>query len=75
MGSVSNALYNISLDGTLSTYSADPENTILASFNDLENTNHSLLLTTIITNATSPDAYLTLDKARVTYAPPAGFIK
>lgn len=76
IGSVGNALYNVSLDGILSAnYSADPANTILASFNDLENTNHSLLLTTTITNATSPDAFLAFDMAHITYAPPPGFVK
>jgi hypothetical protein len=75
IGSVTNALYNISLDGLPSAYFADPANTILASFNDLANTNHSLLLTTIITNITSPDAFLIFDKARVTYSPPAGIDK
>ncbi|KAH0828040.1 hypothetical protein J3R83DRAFT_3690 [Lanmaoa asiatica] len=74
IGSVANALYNVSLDGMPSAYFADPSNTILASFNDLENTNHSLLLTTIITNTTSPDAFLAFNKARITYAPPAGFV-
>ncbi|KAF8134454.1 hypothetical protein EV363DRAFT_1430019 [Boletus edulis] len=74
LGSVSNALYNISLDGIPSAYFADPAQTVLASLNDLPNTNHSLLLTTIITNTTSPDAFLTFDKARVTYAPPVGFV-
>ncbi|KAG6375540.1 hypothetical protein JVT61DRAFT_3100 [Boletus reticuloceps] len=74
LGSVNNALYNISLDGIPSAYFADPAQTVLASLNDLPNTNHSLLLTTIITNTTSPDAFLTFDKARVTYAPPAGFL-
>lgn len=69
------ALYNVSLDGMPSAYFADPANTILASFNDLENANHSLLLTTIITNITSPDAFLAFDKARITYAPPAAFVK
>lgn len=75
IGSAGDALYNISLDGMPSTYSADPANTILASFNDLENTNHSLLLTTVITNATSPDAFLSFNQARITYAPPAAFVK
>ncbi|KAG8214104.1 hypothetical protein J3R82DRAFT_10863 [Butyriboletus roseoflavus] len=74
MGSVGNALYNVSLDGIPSTYSADPANTILASFDDLENTNHSLLLTTIITNTMSPDAFLSFDKARITYTSPAAFV-
>lgn len=75
VGSVRNALYNISLDGFPSAYFADPTNSILASFHDLENTNHSLLLTTIITNSTSPDAFLTLDQATITYAPPTGILK
>lgn len=76
IGSVSNASYNISLDGVpSSSNSTDSENSVLASFDDLENANHSLLLTTIITNATSPDAFLTFDEAVITYGPPTGIPK
>ncbi|KIJ68089.1 hypothetical protein HYDPIDRAFT_25534 [Hydnomerulius pinastri MD-312] len=73
MGTATDASYQLTLDGfpTIS-YSSDPAHTILASFNDLDNTNHTLLLTTIITNASSPNSFVIFDKALITYAPPAG---
>ncbi|KAG9316810.1 hypothetical protein JVU11DRAFT_2875 [Chiua virens] len=72
VGSVANASYNITLDGISPPYFPDLANNILASFDSLNNTNHSLLLTTIITNATSPNVFLSFDKAVVTYTSPAG---
>ncbi|KAH7923144.1 hypothetical protein BV22DRAFT_1036682 [Leucogyrophana mollusca] len=72
-GNVSEATYSLSLDGFPTTsYLSDVSNNILASINDIDNTNHTLLLTTSITNQPTPDSYVTFDKALVTYAPPAG---
>jgi hypothetical protein len=76
MGTAANASYQLILDGIPTTaYSSDPANTILASFNDLPNSNHTLLLTTNITNTISPDSFVTFDKALVTYVPPTGIVK
>lgn len=74
LGNTSNATYQITLDG-INTYpnTSDPATT-LASFYDLDNTNHTLLLTTI-TNQTTPDSYVAFDKALVTYAAPVGVVK
>ncbi|KAH7888925.1 hypothetical protein F5I97DRAFT_1925473 [Phlebopus sp. FC_14] len=73
MGTAVDASYQITLDGNTNlSYSSDAEQSILASFHDLDNTNHTLLLTTIITTPTSPNSFVTFDKALLTYAPPAG---
>lgn len=75
IGSVVNALYNVTLDGGVPfTQSVNSTNDTLVSFNDLENTNHTLLLTTIITDTATP-ASLTFDKARIAYTPPTGLVK
>ncbi|KAF9241837.1 hypothetical protein BU15DRAFT_73177 [Melanogaster broomeanus] len=75
IGSATDASYQITLDGIPTTsYSPDPANTILASFNDLVNTNHTLLLTTIITNTSSPNSFVIFDNALITYVPPPGTI-
>ncbi|KAF8840701.1 hypothetical protein BDN67DRAFT_968142 [Paxillus ammoniavirescens] len=75
IGTAVNASYQLILDGFPTTaYSSDPANTILASFNDLPNSNHTLLLTTNITNTISPNSFVTFDKALVTYAPPTGIV-
>ncbi|KAF9227156.1 hypothetical protein BS17DRAFT_775055 [Gyrodon lividus] len=75
MGTATDASYQLTLDGIPTTsYSPDPANTILASFNDMDNTNHTLLLTTIITNTISPNSFVAFDKALITYAPPPGIV-
>ncbi|OAX41128.1 hypothetical protein K503DRAFT_798227 [Rhizopogon vinicolor AM-OR11-026] len=73
LGNTLDASYQVTLDG-INTYpnTSDPD-TILASFHDLNNTNHTLLLTTI-TNQTTPDSYVAFDKALITYAPPVGVV-
>ncbi|KAI6121817.1 hypothetical protein F5141DRAFT_536756 [Pisolithus sp. B1] len=72
MGSASNVSYLIALDGhTLPTASYNATDTLLASLGDLEYTNHTLLLTTVIPNSNTPDAFLTFVDATITYGPPA----
>lgn len=72
MGTASNASYLIALDGhTLPSASYNATDTLLASLNDLEYTNHTLLLTTAITNSNTANAYLTFTEATISYAPPA----
>jgi len=74
LGTTGNASYQVTLDG-INTYpnSSNPDTT-LASIHDLDNTNHTLLLTTF-TNQTTPDSYVAFDKALITYAAPAGVVK
>ncbi|KAI6040207.1 hypothetical protein EDC04DRAFT_1522477 [Pisolithus marmoratus] len=72
VGTTSNASYLIALDGqTLPTGSHNATATLLASLDGLEYTNHTLLLTTFITNSNTPNAFLTFADATITYAPPA----
>ncbi|KIO09368.1 hypothetical protein M404DRAFT_131273 [Pisolithus tinctorius Marx 270] len=76
MGTASNASYLIALDGhTLPSASYNATDTLLASLNDLEYTNHTLLLTTAITNSNTANAYLTFTEATISYAPPASAAK
>ncbi|KAG2154362.1 uncharacterized protein EDB93DRAFT_1320066 [Suillus bovinus] len=73
LGSAQNASYEITLDGiNISPNTSDPES-ILASFHDLSNTNHTVLLTTL-TNQTIPDSYIAFDKALITYTAPSGIL-
>ncbi|KAG2342846.1 hypothetical protein BDR05DRAFT_963644 [Suillus weaverae] len=73
LGNTYDASYQINLDGiNISPNTSDPES-ILASFHDLTNTNHTLLLTTL-TNQTTPDSYVTFDKALITYTAPLGIV-
>lgn len=71
-GSASNVSYLIALDGhTLPVASYNATDTLLASLNGLEYTNHTLLLTTVVPDSNSPDTFLTFVDATVTYGPPA----
>ncbi|KAG1751442.1 uncharacterized protein EDB91DRAFT_1243705 [Suillus paluster] len=73
LGNTHEATYQITLDGIdISPNTSDPDS-ILASFHDLNNTNHTLLLTTI-TNQTTPDSYVAFDKALITYTAPLGVV-
>ncbi|KIK46774.1 hypothetical protein CY34DRAFT_369804 [Suillus luteus UH-Slu-Lm8-n1] len=73
LGNASNASYQITLDGiNISPNTSNPES-ILASFHDLTNTNHTVLLTTL-TNQPTPDSYVAFDKALITYTAPLGII-
>lgn len=73
LGNAHNASYQITLDGiNISPNTSNPES-ILASFHDLPNTNHTTLLTTL-TNQTTPNSYVAFDKALITYTAPLGII-
>ncbi|KAL4078287.1 hypothetical protein V8B97DRAFT_1245781 [Scleroderma yunnanense] len=71
VGSAYNASYSIALDGnSLPSSSYNGTHTVLASLDDLENAQHTLLLTTLITTPNTPNAFLTFDEAIIAYAPP-----
>ncbi|KAG0700833.1 hypothetical protein DFH29DRAFT_929911 [Suillus ampliporus] len=73
LGNTYDASYQITLDGiNISPNTSDPDS-ILASLHDLNNTNHTLLLTTIM-NQTTPDSYVAFDKALITYTAPLGVV-
>lgn len=71
MGTATNASYSISLDESpLPPSSYNVSQTVLASLNDLEDAYHTILLTTMITTPSTPNAFITFDEAIIAYAPP-----
>lgn len=73
LGNTRNASYQITLDGINTPPNTSDPQSILASFHDLNNTNHTLLLTTF-TNQTTPDSFVAFDKALITYTAPLGIV-
>lgn len=70
MGSVSNASCALQVDGTTISPACTSADTVLASIHDLANANHTLLLTTLITNPEAPNTFLKFNQAIITYPPP-----
>lgn len=73
LGNALNASYQIILDGINITTNTSNQGSILASFHDLTNTNHTVLLTTL-TNQSTPDSFVSFDKALITYTAPLGIV-
>ncbi|KAL0956634.1 hypothetical protein HGRIS_002768 [Hohenbuehelia grisea] len=64
-GNATQASYSITLDGVAQPNSSTPQGSILASFSDLQNTNHTIQLTAQTASPQSVDSFIVLDKFTV----------
>jgi hypothetical protein len=73
IGNATDATYTITLDGIpTQPNSTDLANNVLANFEGLMNTDHTILLTAQTTMTQDTNSFVAFDKASITAPPPAG---